>query len=135
MEVKTLDVTEHLIAKLKTSASLRERTIVSSFHAAILARVQKEVPDVRTLFLVGRWPLPLRGSAFFRKAEKLAPWGIACRMPLLTTRRIRKLRALGCKVGAWDTRGTRAEARRAVRFGLDLAILHRMPAGFSWKEK
>jgi glycerophosphoryl diester phosphodiesterase len=133
MEVKTLDVTEHLIAKLKTSASLRERTIVSSFHASILARVKSELPDVRVLYLVGRWPLPLRGSVLFRKLQTLAPWGVAFRLPLLTHRRIRKLRDLGCKVGAWDSRGSRAEARRAVRLGLDVAILSRMPAGFSWK--
>ncbi|MFZ2804745.1 MAG: glycerophosphodiester phosphodiesterase [Patescibacteria group bacterium] len=135
MEVKTLDVTEDLIAKLKTSTGLRDRTIVSSFHAPILARVKTEVPDVRTLLLVARWPLPLRGSRFLRKIERLAPWGIAFRLPLLTHRRIRKLRDLGYKIGAWDNRGTRAEARRAVRMGLDFAILSRMPSGFSWKEK
>lgn len=135
MEVKTLEVTEHLIGKLKTSTSLRERTIVSSFHASILERVKAHAPDVRTLLLIKRWPLPLRAQRFFRRLERLAPWGVALPLPLLTRSRIRALRDCGCKAGAWDHRGTRSEARRAVRFELDFAILYRMPSGFSWKEK
>lgn len=123
MEVKTHHAVEPLIVKLKTSATLRERTIVSSFHASVLKRIHEELPDVRTLWLIGRWPLPLRSKALFRKALDLHPWGIASRLSQLNRRRIMALKRLGFQVGLWDMRGSMREARAAAKLPVDLAIV------------
>lgn len=123
MELKHLTAVEPLLRKLKTSAVLRERTIVSSFQSAILEQFHREVPDVRRLFLIRHWPFPFRGAAFRRKIERLEPWAIAARLFLLTRRRVRYLRSLGVLVGAWDVRRTAREARAARRIGVDIAIV------------
>ena len=123
MEIKHRDVVEPLIAKLKTSATLRERTIVSSFHAAALLRVRRELPDVRTLFLVRRWPLPLAGRKFWTRVDRLKPWGIAFQIILLRSKRVDFLRKRGLQVGTWDGRGTLREARKARSLQLDVVIV------------
>jgi glycerophosphoryl diester phosphodiesterase len=129
IEVKLKDVVEVLIGKLKTSATLRERTVISSFNAAVLDRVRKEVPDVRTLLLVIRWPLPLRRSVFERRLRQLAPWGVAFSISTLNRRRVAYLRGLGLHVGGWDRRRPKQEARKACALGLDVAILRNIQEG------
>lgn len=123
MELKCAEVAEPLIRKLKTSAALRERTIVSSFQSVLLERCLQEVPDVRRLFLIKNWPLPFRGRAFQRKLERSQPWGIAARLLVLTRRRARYLKQFGVLVGAWDLRGTAREARIMKRMDVDIAIV------------
>jgi glycerophosphoryl diester phosphodiesterase len=122
MEVKTRAAVDSLILKLKTSSTLRERTIVSSFFPAVLIRVQNELPDVRTLLLV-RWPF-LRVQAFHQKLATLKPWGVAFRLRLIKPRLVTKLRRMGLQVGAWDQRGTVREARQIAKLQLDIAIVH-----------
>jgi glycerophosphoryl diester phosphodiesterase len=134
IEVKHRDVIETLIVKLGTSSALRERTIVSSFHASVLMRVRRAHPDVRTLFLVPRWPLPLQGKRFFTKLLRLKPWAVACPVQILNPKRVDHLRSYGWSVGAWDVRGTLGEARKIQRLGLDVAIVRhvrevRIPQG------
>lgn len=124
MEVKHRDVIEPLIVKLSTSSALRERTIVSSFHASVLLRVRRAHADVRTLFLVPRWPLPLQGKRFFTRLKRLHPWGVALPVTILNARRIAYLRSLGYRVGAWDVRGTLREARRIRALDVDVAIVN-----------
>lgn len=123
MELKHRDALEPLITKLKTSATLRERTILSSFHASALLRLRRELPDVRTLFLVKRWPLPLGGKRFLKRLERLHPRGVAFPLPTITRQRIQLLKRHGLQVGAWDLRGTAREARHARSLGLDFAIV------------
>ena len=123
MEVKDKDVLESLVAKLKTSAALRERTIVSSFHAAVLLRVRRELPDVRTLLLVKRWPLPLGGKKFWTRIDRLKPWGIGFQLIILNRKRVQFLRLRNLQVGAWDGRGTLREARKARALQVDVAIV------------
>jgi len=123
MEVKHRDVVEPLILKLGTSAALRERTIVSSFHASVLLRVRRAYPDVRTLLLISRWPLPLQGKRFFIRLQRLKPWGVALPVQVFRPRRVDFLRQHGWKVGAWDVRGTVREARRIQALGLDVGIV------------
>lgn len=123
MEIKHRDAIAPLITKLKTSTGLRERTIISSFHASVLLRVRREVTDVRTLFLMMRWPLPLQGQRFWRRIERLRPWGVAFPLPVLNRRRIAHLRRLGLHVGTWDRRGTVREAQKARALDVDLAIV------------
>lgn len=126
MEIKHRDAVEPLIAKLKTSTHLRERTIVSSFHPSVLLRVRRAVPDVRILFLTMRWPLPLRGRAFWTRLERLKPWGIGFPEYSLTYRRVAHLQRLDLKVASWDRRGTAREARRIRSLGVDIAIVRQV---------
>ena len=126
MEIKHRAAIEPLISKLRTSAGLRERTIVSSFHASAILRTRRELPEIRTLFLIKNWPLPLRGSRFWTRLERLKPWGVALPLSILTKRRVAFLRSHGVQVGAWDTRGTIREARKARALQIDLAIVQRV---------
>lgn len=123
MEIKSREVTEAVIRKLKTSAALRERTIVSSFQPSILARVKRETPDVRTLLLVLRWPLPFRGRRLWNRVRALGPWGVAFPLNVLNPLRIAHLRRMGFAAGTWDRRGTSGEAKRAKRLAPDVAIV------------
>ncbi len=124
MEVKHRDAAGPLIVKLKTSAGLRERTVVSSFNARVLADVRRETPNVRTLLLLKRWPLPFRGHAFERKVQTLRLWAVGFPISLVTPRRIRFLHEkLQIQVAAWDTRGSAQEARKMRKLGLDVAIV------------
>jgi len=123
IEIKHKDTVEPLIRKLGTSASLRERAIISSFQANALAQVKQAHPDVRTLLLVHRWPFPLRGKRSWGRIRRLQPWGVALPITLLTARRASFLKQFGA-VGTWDQRFTRSEAKKASRIGLDLAIVH-----------
>ena len=130
LEVKDEDVARLLITKLKTSAALRGRTIVSSYHAGVLQDVKRECPDVRTLFLVARWPLPLQKKDLWKRFRELEPWGVAFPLVFMNARRVRYLRTLNVRAGAWDwhDRATRREAKKAVRLGLDFAILKHVAA-------
>lgn len=125
LEIKHRDVVEPLIRKLNTSAGLRERVVISSFHASALSRIKKELPDVRTLLLVLRWPLPLRGKKLWARIRQLSPWGVAFPLRILTSRRVAHVRAFA-HVGAWDQRHSLREARKARRLGLDAAVVHRV---------
>lgn len=130
LEVKHKDVTAPLIAKLKTSAALRDRCVISSYHAGVLQRIKSECPDTRTLLLIARWPLPLRTQALWKKITKLSPWAVAFPEVLLRKGRIQKLRSLGVRVGAWDwhDRATLRSAKRAVALELDFAIVRQISA-------
>lgn len=124
IEVKHADALEPLIVKLKTSSALRERTIVSSFNLRVIAGIRREVPDVRALLLLKRWPLPLRGRTLWRKVGAIAPWGIGLPLALLTGKRIRFLREhVHAHVAGWDSRGAAREARAARMLGVDAAIV------------
>lgn len=128
IEVKDEDVAERLIRKLQTSQALRERTIVSSFHEAVLRRVQEQLPDVRTLFLVSRWPLPLRGPVFWSRLGRLKPWAIGFPGRALTPKRVQLIQESGFQSAAWDLRGTMREAKRILGLGVDIAIIKRVDA-------
>lgn len=127
IEVKSVDVLPALITKLKTSASLRERTIVTSFKMSVLSSVQRELPDVRTLLLLARWPLPLRLKRFMQKIEVMKPWGVGLRLLQCTKYRVRLMQKHGFVFAGWDERGSAHEARKAVILGVDIAILRRRP--------
>lgn len=124
IEVKHPDALESLIVKLKTSAALRERTIVSSFNTHVIAGIRRDVSDVRTLLLMKRWPLPLHGRTFWQKVGSIAPWGVGLPLALLTTKRVRFLRArIHARVAGWDSRGAIREAQKARKLGVDAAIV------------
>lgn len=125
IEIKHHDVLPHLILKLKTSATLRGRTVVSSFHLKIIQHIRRELPDVRTILLLKNWPLPLRGNALWQRVQHEGIWGIGLSLAMLNPRRVQILRSRNIHVAGWDQRtiGTPAEARRAQKLGLDVAIV------------
>jgi len=125
LEIKEKSVVGPLLRKLGTSAGLRERAIISSFHTSALAQVRAAHPDVRTLQLVLRWPLPLQGEKLWNRIRRLSPWGIAFPLAVLNESRVEHIRAFG-RVGAWDSRHSAAEAHKALDLQLDLAIVHRI---------
>jgi glycerophosphoryl diester phosphodiesterase len=125
MEVKSKEVADHLIKKLRTSSALRRRTIVSSFHFSVIEQIQAACPDVRTLALITRWPLGTK--KLIAQLKALQPWGIGLSIRYMNTRRLKFLRDLGAQVGTWDERGTAREARLAAKFGVDFAIVRHVP--------
>lgn len=126
MEVKDVAVLPHLVRKLQTSQALRERTIVSSFHEEVIEVVRERLPEVRTLLLVGRWPLPLRGPAFWSWLGRIRPFAIGFPARVLTPKRIQAVHESGFQVAAWDLRGTAREALRIKTLKLDVAIVKRV---------
>ena len=134
LEIKHRSVLEPLISKLLTSAGLRERSIISSFHVRNIGQVRKACPDVRTLVLVPRWPLPFRRARLWRQLQSVDAWGVGFPLTVLTKRRIEFLRTLGFMVAGWDMRGTKAEARRAVRLGLDVGIVKDVAAAVAFRK-
>lgn len=123
MEVKHRNVWEVLAKKLRTSAALRERTILSSFNQRVIRAAREEFPDMRTILLVKRWPLPLRGRKLWVTLEKLRPWAVGFPIMVHNIRRVRHLRRLGYKVAGWDVRSSRSERLKAEKLGLDVAIV------------
>ncbi|MFA4954978.1 MAG: glycerophosphodiester phosphodiesterase family protein [Patescibacteria group bacterium] len=123
MEVKTRAVLEPLLKKLSTSTALRERTIISSFNAQVLKEVRRHFPEMRTLFLIKRWPLPLRRKKVWNKIKDVNPWGVAFPIISLTRKRVIFLRGLCANVGGWDLRGLKRESERARKLELDVAIV------------
>ncbi|MFA6447406.1 MAG: glycerophosphodiester phosphodiesterase family protein [Patescibacteria group bacterium] len=123
IEIKDLKATELIIAKLKTSAGLRERTIISSFHIEALRQCLQEVPDVRRLVLVRAWSL--RNSTLWQDAFSVLPWGIGTRIGSLNESRIRWLRSKGVQVAAYEDRSPVRAAKKMAMLGVDLAITYR----------
>ncbi len=125
MEIKDRDVLDPLIAKLKTSAGLRERTVVSSFVLDDLQRVMEAVPGMRTALLFRRWPLPLRSRAIWGNLGTLGIWAFGFRAGGLNRRRVRWLQRRGWKVAAWDEQPLKKEARKIRGLGVDIAIVYK----------
>jgi glycerophosphoryl diester phosphodiesterase len=126
MEIKDRDVIEPLVAKLRTSTGLRERTIVSSFVADDLRCVMEFLPDVRTLLLHRGWPLPTRGRRHWADLESSGVWGVGFRAGALNPSRVRWLQRKGWKVAAWDEQPLKKEARKIQALGVDIAIVYRI---------
>lgn len=123
MEVKHRDVWQVLAKKLRTSAALRQRAIISSFNPRIIRAVREEFPEMRTIMLNRRWPLPLRGRKFWATVDALRPWAVGFPIMVNNRRRVRHLKRLGYKVAGWDLRNSRSERLKAESLGLDVAIV------------
>ncbi len=123
IDIKNKYVVDPLIGKLKTSASLRERVIISSYYPKILKRFRTELPEVKTIGLVLRWPLPLQKKWLWKQAKKLDVWSVGFPLRMYTPKRIAFIHSLGFKAAGWDRYGTKKEAERAVKLGLDIVIV------------
>lgn len=126
MEIKDSDALPPLIAKLKTSSALRERTMVSSFVLEDLIQVKQAVPEVRTISLNRNWPLLFRGKAFWLRLKSAEIHAVGFPSNVLNARRISWLHRQGWKVAAWDLQPLKREARRLGRLRPDIAIAYKV---------
>lgn len=121
-EIKDPEAAACLIAKLKTSSSLRARTLISSFHFSVLQECQNELPDIKRIVLMHSWTVPGRKQAVWPNIFKLNPWGFGTRVSSLTPARIRWLHARDLKVVAYEDRPSALATKRMVKLGVDVAI-------------
>jgi glycerophosphoryl diester phosphodiesterase len=126
IEIKDRDVLEPLIAKLNTSAGLRERVIVSSFVIEDLEHIRASLPSVRSLLLVRSWPLLFRGRAFWKRIAEAGVWGVGFPVNVLNERRLLFLHRYGWKVAAWDLQPLQREARAIARLRPDIGIMFKL---------
>lgn len=125
IEIKDPEAVAALCHKLSTSTALRERCIVSSFHASALHVFRASYPEMRTILLLRRWPFPLRFAALEDRIRHVSPWGVGLPFLVATEERIRELRGLGVKVAIWDQKGSRLESREIAKLKPDIAIVRR----------
>jgi glycerophosphoryl diester phosphodiesterase len=125
VEIKDPDAVEALCHKLSTSAALRERCIVSSFHASALQVFRTSYPEMRTILLLRRWPFPLRFAALERRIRQVSPWAVGIPFLVATEARLEELRGLGVRVAVWDQKGSRLESREIANLRPDIAIVRR----------
>ncbi len=126
IEIKDREALEHLIKKLKTSAALRARTIVSSFVLDDLARVKQEMGDVKTLCLSMSRTLLVRKSSYLRRLREADVWGVGFPSNILTHSRAEWFRGQGLALAAWDLQPLKREAHRVARFNPDIAIVYKI---------
>lgn len=122
-EIKDKAAVEPLIAKLKTSASLRERAIVSSFSVEAVKRLKIACPEVRTMILKRTWPLPWRKERFWQQMKTLNVWGVGFPARSLTKKRIIRVRKQGLKIALWDVQRVKKETARILKLAPDIAII------------
>lgn len=126
IEIKDRDALEILIKKLKTSAGLRERTIVSSFVLDDLIRLKQEVPQIRTIALNRAWPLLFRANKLWKRLQTADVWAVGFPGNTLNKRRIAALRKRRWQVATWDLQPLKRQARRISRLAPDVAIVYKV---------
>lgn len=127
-EIKDQNAAPALFAKLNTSAGLRERAIVSSFHLDVLKACKEQLPDVKRLALLHSWVTPVRRRVVWPQVFETEPWAVGTRIGSLNPSRIKWLRARGFKVGAYEDRPSVRAARRMAKLGVDIAMTFRPDA-------
>lgn len=125
MEIKDLKAMPLLIAKLKTSKQLRERTILSSFELRAIFQAKRDLPDVRRLVLLHTWSALFGAKNIWKRVLSLRPWAVGARLGTLTQRRMRWLRAHDILVASYDKANSNLATRRMVKKGVDIAITYR----------
>lgn len=126
IEIKDRDAIPPLIAKLKTSAALRERVVVSSFVLEDVERVREAIPTIRTIALFRSWPLLFRGKSFWKRIQDANVWAVGFPVNILNRRRLQFLQRSGWKTAAWDLQPLKREARRLARLRPDIAVVFRV---------
>lgn len=122
-EVKDPEAFEIVARKLKTSAGLRARALISTFHEDVAAEARKVLPDVKCFLLMKHWPI--LWSRFAERAAELGVSGIGCSSNGWTDVRAEKAKAHGFETVAWEPMGLRSMRHRAIRLekiGIDILI-------------
>lgn len=126
LEVKDREAMDMVLGKLRTSTSLRQRILVSSFSQEVIERVAHEAADVRCLLLLRAWPV--RFSFFMAWARAHRLHGMGLRSSHWSARRVEKAHEAGLQTFAWEdfgARSTRSRAERLRRIGLDAVIVNK----------
>jgi glycerophosphoryl diester phosphodiesterase len=126
LEVKDTKAVDPLLRKLKTSTSLRQRVVLSSFAQEVIERVAHEVPDVRCVLLMRAWPVRFAFFTGWAKEHRL--YGIGLGSAQWSTRRVEKVHEAGLQAVAWEEFGAQSTRRRADRLrkiGIDVAIVNK----------
>ena len=114
-----------MFAKLKTSAALRERAIVSSFHLDIVKECKEQLPEVKRVALLHSWVTPVRRRIVWPQVFETDPWAVGTRVGSLNPARVRWLRSRGYKVACYEDRPSVRSARRMAKLGVDIAMTFR----------
>jgi glycerophosphoryl diester phosphodiesterase len=114
-----------LIRKLRTSSGLRERAVITSFSEAVIERVARDLPEVRSALLTRRWPANFKTFTSWAIEHHLYGIGITSRQwsPI----RVEQAHAIGLKAFAWEmltTRSTPSRAQRLKEMKIDVAIVN-----------
>lgn len=125
IEIKDREALEPLIRKLKTSSSLRKRTIVSSFVFDDLRVIRRALPEIRTLSLSRTWPLPFRRSKFWNRMTQLGVWGVGFPVNILSEKRLSAIRRNGFVAASWDLQPLRRQSQKVLHLAPDIAIVFR----------
>jgi glycerophosphoryl diester phosphodiesterase len=122
-EIKDPKAFELVKKKLRTSAGLRSRSIISSYHEDIIEKARRALPDVRRFLLVNRWPI--FWTRFADRLREIGVSGLGFPTSMWTDVRVRKAKEEGFETIAWEPTGLRSSRARAVRLehiGIDIAI-------------
>lgn len=125
LEVKDPEAADLVLRKLKTSTSLRQRMLVSSFSQEVIERVAHEASDVRCVLLMRSWPVRFSFFSAWARVHRLH--GVGLRSPHWSLRRVEKVHGEGLCAFAWEDFGTRSTRRRAERLramGMDAVIVN-----------
>lgn len=125
IEIKDPDATEPIIAKLKTSSALRERTIVSSFFLDVLKKFRDELPEIKRVVLMHTWVAPGRRRTLWPQVFEVQPWAFGTRVGSLNVARMDFLHKHDCLAAAYEDRPSMRAAKRMKRIGVDIAITFR----------
>ncbi|MBU1629564.1 hypothetical protein KKD88_00610, partial [Patescibacteria group bacterium] len=125
IEIKDRGALQPLLTKLKTSASLRQRSIISSFVLEDLEITKKELPEVRTLLLKNTWPYMFRGRSFWKKSKAAEVWAVGFPQNILNRKRVAFIKRRGLNVAAYDLQPLKSHARRITKLGVDIAIVYK----------
>jgi glycerophosphoryl diester phosphodiesterase len=125
LEVKDQEALDVMIRKLRTSAGLRERTIITSFAQDVIERCAQELPAVRTGLLMRSWPRSWRSFAAWAAQYHLYAVGLSSRQ--WNAERIARVHAASVMVIAWEIfamKSLRSRASRLRALGVDVAIVN-----------
>ena len=126
LEVKDQEALDLMIRKLRTSAGLRERTMISSFAEDVIERASHELPEIRLVLLARNWPRRWKLFKGWAAAHRLHGFGLVARQ--WSPGRVAKVHEMNIRAVAWElfavSRSVSARAARLRALGVDMAIVN-----------
>jgi glycerophosphoryl diester phosphodiesterase len=126
LEVKDREALELLVRKIRTSGGLRARALISSFSQEVIEEARRELPDVRTVLLMYRWPVRFKTFQEWISANGVYAVGLESRG--WTEPRVVRMRSIGLVLVTYEpfsSRTTKRRARRLMKLGIDIVIVNR----------
>jgi glycerophosphoryl diester phosphodiesterase len=112
-EVKDPEALEVVSRKLNTSAGLRARSYLSSFHEDVLESAAAALPEVKRLLLMRRWPVRVKRFAEWVASVPIS--GIGLDAALWNARRVAWVKERALLTVAWEHYGLKSTSRRMRR--------------------